>query len=93
MQPFTARRDDPFWSRLRRRLKKSWRPLKDADCGSLEVVLFWFSLFFSHRQIQLYGYNAELYANSSEARHKSQGLVGIAVMVQVILKPDRFQLK
>ena len=36
-------------------------------------------------QIQFYGYNAELYANASEARHKSQGLVAIAVMVQVHL--------
>ena len=33
----------------------------------------------------MYGYNAELYTNSSEARHKSQGLVAISVMIQVIL--------
>lgn len=34
-------------------------------------------------QIQLYGFNAELYHNMSEAQHKSQGIVGISLMVQV----------
>lgn len=34
-------------------------------------------------QIQVYGYNAELYHNMSEAQHKSQGLVAISLMVQV----------
>lgn len=34
-------------------------------------------------EVQFYGYNAELYHNSSEARHKSQGLVAIAVMIQI----------
>nr|XP_018911966.1 PREDICTED: carbonic anhydrase-related protein 10 [Bemisia tabaci] len=34
-------------------------------------------------EIQLYGYNAELYHNMSEAQHKSQGIVGISVMVQI----------
>lgn len=34
-------------------------------------------------EIQFYGYNSELYHNSSEARHKSHGLVGISVMVQI----------
>ncbi|KAJ9590620.1 hypothetical protein L9F63_016390, partial [Diploptera punctata] len=32
--------------------------------------------------IQLYGFNAELYHNMSEAQHKSQGIVGISLMVQ-----------
>ncbi|XP_046450689.1 carbonic anhydrase-related protein 10-like isoform X1 [Daphnia pulex] len=39
-------------------------------------------------EIQFYGYNAELYANASEARHKSQGLVAIAVMVQIGETPN-----
>lgn len=39
-------------------------------------------------EIQFYGYNAELYANSSEARHKSQGLVAIAVMIQTSDTPN-----
>lgn len=34
-------------------------------------------------QIQIYGFNAELYHNMSEAQHKSQGLVAISLMVQV----------
>lgn len=34
-------------------------------------------------QIQLYGFNKELYHNMSEAQHKSQGIVGISVMVQI----------
>ncbi|XP_020282731.1 carbonic anhydrase-related protein 10 [Pseudomyrmex gracilis] len=34
-------------------------------------------------EIQVYGYNAELYHNMSEAQHKSQGLVAISLMVQV----------
>lgn len=34
-------------------------------------------------QIQLYGFNKELYHNMSEAQHKSQGIVGISLMVQV----------
>jgi carbonic anhydrase len=34
-------------------------------------------------EIQLYGFNAELYHNMSEAQHKSQGIVGISLMVQI----------
>ncbi|KAF9801616.1 hypothetical protein SFRURICE_018026, partial [Spodoptera frugiperda] len=34
-------------------------------------------------EIQLYGFNKELYHNMSEAQHKSQGIVGISLMVQV----------
>lgn len=44
-----------------------------------EVISLWFSLL----QIQVYGFNAELYHNMSEAQHKSQGLVAISLMVQV----------
>ncbi|GAB0099904.1 carbonic anhydrase-related protein 10 [Sergentomyia squamirostris] len=34
-------------------------------------------------EIQLYGFNKELYRNMSEAQHKSQGIVGISLMVQI----------
>ncbi len=34
-------------------------------------------------QIQLYGFNKELYHNMSEAQHKAQGIVGISLMVQI----------
>ncbi|OAD58643.1 Carbonic anhydrase-related protein 10 [Eufriesea mexicana] len=34
-------------------------------------------------EIQVYGFNAELYHNLSEAQHKSQGLVAISLMVQL----------
>lgn len=39
--------------------------------------------YFYLFQIQIYGFNKELYHNMSEAQHKSQGIVGIALMVQV----------
>lgn len=32
-------------------------------------------------EIQLYAYNSQLFANSSEARHEPNGLLGIAVLV------------
>ncbi|XP_031368850.1 carbonic anhydrase-related protein 10-like isoform X2 [Apis dorsata] len=38
---------------------------------------------YLRRIIQVYGYNAELYHNMSEAQHKSQGLVAISLMVQL----------
>ncbi|KAK9875578.1 hypothetical protein WA026_009381 [Henosepilachna vigintioctopunctata] len=34
-------------------------------------------------EIQLYGFNKELYHNMSEAQHKPQGIVGISLMVQI----------
>ncbi|EFA02589.2 carbonic anhydrase-related protein 10 [Tribolium castaneum] len=34
-------------------------------------------------EIQLYGFNKQLYHNMSEAQHKSQGIVGISLMVQI----------
>lgn len=37
----------------------------------------------TYAQIQLYGFNKELYQNMSEAQHKSQGIVGISLMVQI----------
>lgn len=39
--------------------------------------------YFIYFQIQLYGFNKELYQNMSEAQHKSQGIVGISLMVQI----------
>lgn len=34
-------------------------------------------------QIQIYGFNKELYHNMSEAQHKSQGIVALSLMVQI----------
>lgn len=34
-------------------------------------------------EIQLYGFNKELYHNMSEAQHKSQGIVALSLMVQI----------
>ncbi|XP_063912662.1 carbonic anhydrase-related protein 10 isoform X2 [Zophobas morio] len=34
-------------------------------------------------EIQFYGFNKQLYHNMSEAQHKSQGIVGISIMVQI----------
>ncbi|XP_066594826.1 carbonic anhydrase-related protein 10 isoform X1 [Prorops nasuta] len=39
-------------------------------------------------EIQVYGFNAELYHNMSEAQHKSQGLVAISIMVQLGETPN-----
>ncbi|XKL64718.1 hypothetical protein PGB90_004804 [Kerria lacca] len=39
-------------------------------------------------EIQLYGYNSELYHNMSEAQQKAQGTVGISVMVQISDTPN-----
>lgn len=39
-------------------------------------------------EIQLYGFNKELYHNMSEAQHKSQGIVGISLMVQIGETPN-----
>lgn len=46
------------------------------------VMTTTFSLY-STPQIQLYGFNKELYHNMSEAQHKAQGIVGISLMVQI----------
>ncbi|KAE8744488.1 hypothetical protein FOCC_FOCC008876 [Frankliniella occidentalis] len=39
-------------------------------------------------EIQLYGFNAELYHNMSEAQHKSQGIVAISLMLQIGDRPN-----
>lgn len=39
-------------------------------------------------EIQLYGYNSELYHNMSEAQQKAQGTVGISIMVQISDTPN-----
>ncbi|XP_049836243.1 carbonic anhydrase-related protein 10-like [Schistocerca gregaria] len=38
-------------------------------------------------EIQLYGFNVDLYKNMSEAQHKSQGIVGISIMLQIRENP------
>lgn len=42
--------------------------------------MFSFSFFL---KIQIYGFNKELYNNMSEAQYKSQGIVGLSLMVQI----------
>ncbi|XP_050521545.1 carbonic anhydrase-related protein 10 isoform X1 [Daktulosphaira vitifoliae] len=39
-------------------------------------------------EIQLYGYNTDLYSNMSEAQMKSQGIVGVSLMVQIGETPN-----
>ncbi|KAK2712749.1 hypothetical protein QYM36_011444 [Artemia franciscana] len=34
-------------------------------------------------EIQIYGYNADLYRNGSEASHRPNGLVGVSILVQI----------
>lgn len=46
------------------------------------------SLLLFLLQIQIYGFNKELYHNMSEAQHKSQGIVGLSLMVQIGETPN-----
>lgn len=50
--------------------------------------LIYFSVLIFYFQIQLYGFNKELYHNMSEAQHKSQGIVGISLMIQIGETPN-----
>lgn len=52
------------------------------------INVIFHSLFICFSQIQLYGFNKELYHNMSEAQHKSQGIVGISVMIQIGETPN-----
>lgn len=57
-----------------------------------EVSLYWLEFDLKHKemlfQIQIYGFNKELYHNMSEAQHKSQGIVGLSLMVQIGETPN-----
>lgn len=59
--------------------------LKQNMFACLFIYLF---IYLSTSQIQLYGFNAELYHNMSEAQHKAQGIVGISLMVQIGETPN-----
>lgn len=39
-------------------------------------------------EIQIYGFNSELYHNMSEAQHRAQGIVGLSLMVQIKDTPN-----
>lgn len=41
------------------------------------------SHFISPPQIQIFGYNSQLYSNFSEALYRAQGIVGLAVLLQL----------
>ena len=41
---------------------------------------------FFHFQIQVYGYNSQLYKNFTQAAGQVYGVVGIAVLIQVSYK-------
>ncbi len=49
------------------------------------ILLIWKFCFFYllWAQIQILGYNSELYQNMSEASNKPNGVVGIALLIQV----------
>ncbi|XP_012285820.1 carbonic anhydrase-related protein 10 isoform X2 [Orussus abietinus] len=51
----------------------------DNCCGSEHHI----NNYAFPAEIQVYGFNADLYHNMSEAQHKSQGLVAISLMVQL----------
>lgn len=36
-------------------------------------------------QIQIFGYNSQLYANFSDALNRAQGIVGVSILLQVSL--------
>lgn len=56
-------------------------------CNAIDYILYFIRFIFLV-QIQLYGFNKELYHNMSEAQHKSQGIVGISLMVQIGETPN-----
>lgn len=45
------------------------------------LSLFWFRL---STQLQLYGYNSQLYRNFTDAMTRSQGVVAISLLIQVM---------
>ncbi|TMW43575.1 hypothetical protein DOY81_011345, partial [Sarcophaga bullata] len=45
-------------------------------------------LHIDKHKIQIYGFNKELYHNMSEAQHKSQGIIGLSLMVQIGETPN-----
>lgn len=55
--------------------------------NAIDYILYFIRFIFL-AQIQLYGFNKELYHNMSEAQHKSQGIVGISLMVQIGETPN-----
>ncbi|GFV89194.1 hypothetical protein TNCV_4913931 [Trichonephila clavipes] len=40
-------------------------------------------LWYYEAKLQIYGYNSDLYGNMSEASQMSQGLVAMALMIQI----------
>jgi hypothetical protein len=51
-----------------------------------EVILLIWKIYFFYllwAQIQILGYNSELYQNMSEASNKPNGVVGVALLIQV----------
>lgn len=60
--------------------------LWELNFTKLNLISFSLCVLYSttiKSQIQLYGFNRELYHNMSEAQHKAQGVVGIALMIQI----------
>lgn len=60
-----------------RRGNKRW--LEAAGEGTRNDAFCTFRLF----QIQIFGFNSQLYSNFSEALHKAQGIVVISLLLQV----------
>jgi len=48
--------------------------------ANMNISIFFYPLFF---QIQVFGFNSQLYSNFSEALHRAQGIVAISLLLQV----------
>lgn len=59
-----------------------------VQCLLVQLFLYLLCFSFASPQIQIYGFNKELYHNMSEAQHKSQGIVGLSLMVQIGETPN-----
>lgn len=44
------------------------------------------STFLLLFQIQIFGYNSQLYTNFTDALHRAQGIVAVSVLLQVSFK-------
>lgn len=52
-------------------------------CTSKQQVYLTKFFFFLIFQIQIFGFNSQLYSNFSEALHRAQGIVAISLLMQV----------
>lgn len=72
------------WKKKRRRRKINEQKL---NLIRFDDDFWWFLKFIFIRflQIQIFGYNSQLYSNFSDAIFRAQGIVAVSVLLQVII--------